>query len=103
MPFRKNALKYRRRPRRRVATRKVLRPRYRGGYSRFGKISQPELKSKTLQRAGTTAASQTQDIPLTPSITQGISEAERIGNRINGKFSNTKLMLSYPKQGEIKG
>lgn len=66
---------------------------FRPGVSRFGRISQPELKSVTLARDGDAAAQAVTDLTIFPTIAQGIAEDERIGNRINGKFLNMKLML----------
>ena len=66
---------------------------YRPGFNRFGRISGPELKTKVLTRDGVTAGSTVQQIICWPSITQGIQEDQRIGNRINGKFLNIKLLL----------
>jgi len=66
---------------------------YRTGYNRFGRISGPELKSKVLNRDGTTAAATVQQLVVFPSIVQGFQDDQRIGNRINGKFLNIKLIL----------
>lgn len=74
---------------------------YRPGLSRFGRISQPELKSVVLARSGDAAAASTTDLTIFPTIDQGINEDQRIGNRINGKFLNLKLMLSKDRDPEI--
>lgn len=75
-------------------TRRSNRRVYRAGYSRFGKISTPELKHNLLQRSGTLTEDTPLVINLPPvSISQGVGEAYRIGNRINGKFLNTRLCL----------
>lgn len=66
---------------------------YRVGYNRFGRVSNPELKSKVLFRDGVTAANTVQEIVCWPSIVQGFQDDERIGNRINAKFLNIKLLL----------
>lgn len=66
---------------------------YRVGYNRFGRIGNPELKSKTLTREGTTAPATVQPLVVFPSIVQGFQDDQRIGNRINGKFLNVKLLL----------
>ena len=66
---------------------------YRVGYNRFGRISGPELKSKVLFRDGVTAGGDVQEIVCWPSIVQGFQDDERIGNRINAKFLNIKLLL----------
>ena len=66
---------------------------YRGVYNRFGRVSYPELKSKVLSRDGTTAAATVQQLVVWPAIVQGFQDDERIGNRINGKFLNIKLLL----------
>lgn len=66
---------------------------YSVGYNRFGRIAGPELKNKTLNRDGTTAAATVQQLVVFPSIVQGFQDDQRIGNRINGKFLNIKLML----------
>lgn len=66
---------------------------YRVGYNRFGRVGNPELKSKTLNRDGTTAAATVQQLVVFPSIVQGFQDDQRIGNRINGKFLNIKLIL----------
>ncbi len=66
---------------------------YRTGFNRFGRIASPELKNKTLNREGTTAASTVQQLVVFPSIVQGFQDDQRIGNRINGKFLNIKLIL----------
>lgn len=66
---------------------------YRVGYNRFGKVSAPELKSKVLTRDGVTAANTVQEIVCWPAIVQGMQDDQRIGNRINGKFLNVKLLL----------
>jgi len=74
---------------------------YKAGYSRFGRISQPELKSKVLGDRGTIPAQGTLDAVIFPSITQGITETERLGNRINAKFLNIKLILKQARQPDI--
>ena len=66
---------------------------YRVGYNRFGRVSNPELKSKVLFRDGATAANTVQEIVCWPAITQGFQDDQRIGNRINAKFLNVKLLL----------
>jgi len=66
---------------------------YRPGFNRFGRISGPELKSKVLTREGTTAPATVQQLVVFPSIVQGFQDDQRIGNRINGKFLNIKLLL----------
>lgn len=66
---------------------------YRGVYNRFGRVANPELKSKVLTRDGTTAAATVQQLVVFPSIVQGFQDDQRIGNRINGKFLNIKLIL----------
>lgn len=66
---------------------------YKVGYNRFGRVGQPELKNKTLSRDGTTAAATVQQLVVFPSIVQGFQDDQRIGNRINGKFLNIKLIL----------
>lgn len=66
---------------------------YRAGYNRFGRVSNPELKSKVLTREGVTAANTVQPIICWPAIVQGFQDDQRIGNRINGKFLNIKLLL----------
>ena len=66
---------------------------YRPGYNRFGRVSGPELKSKVLFRDGVTAANTVQEIVCWPAITQGFQDDQRIGNRINAKFLNVKLLL----------
>lgn len=92
------------RPRTRMTTkstnsrkRYVPRPRWKGGYSRFGKISQPELKSVTTRENFTFAPGATQDTwvlpPGTQNIPQGTTSNSRIGNRINGKFLTCKLVI----------
>lgn len=74
---------------------------YRPGYSRFGRVSAPEIKSKVLARDGTMAAQSITDLVIFPSITQGINESQRLGNRINAKYLNVKLMLSKDRDAEI--
>ena len=99
MPFGSRTLA--RRNRRRYAARLIQRKwrtrgtgrGYRTGYNRFGRISGPELKSKTLTRDGATAANTVQEIVCWPSIVQGFQDDQRIGNRINAKFLNIKLLL----------
>ena len=66
---------------------------YKSGYNRFGRVSNPELKSKVLFRDGATAGNTVQEIVCWPAITQGFQDDERIGNRINAKFLNIKLLL----------
>ncbi len=66
---------------------------YRVGYNRFGRVSNPELKAKVLSRDGVTGAETVQEIVCWPSIVQGLQDDERIGNRINAKFLNIKLLL----------
>jgi len=66
---------------------------YRPGFNRFGRISGPELKSKVLTREGVTAPEVVQQLVVFPSVVQGIQDDQRIGNRINGKFLNIKLLL----------
>ncbi len=44
---------------------------YRTGYNRFGRVSNPELKSKVLFRDGVTAGQTVQEIVCWPAITQG--------------------------------
>lgn len=66
---------------------------YRPGYNRFGRISGPELKSKVLTRDGVTAPLTVQQLIVWPAIVQGFQDDQRIGNRINGKFLNIKLLL----------
>jgi len=80
------------RPRRGYRTRGIGRG-YRAGYNRFGRISSPELKSKTLTREGVTPGETVQEIVCWPSIVQGMQDDQRIGNRINAKFLNVKLLL----------
>lgn len=95
MPYRKY-YKKKYRPRRRGARRYNTRGPgrgYRVGYNRFGRVSNPELKSKVLTRDGTTAAATVQQLVVWPSIVQGIQDDQRIGNRIAGKFLNIKLIL----------
>ena len=67
------------------------------GRSRFGRMSQPELKSKVLTGRGEIAAQDTLQAVVFPSITQGITETERLGNRINAKFLNIKLILKQSR------
>lgn len=74
---------------------------YRGGWSRFGRMSQPELKSKVLGDRGSIAAQGTLDAVIFPSITQGITETQRLGNRINAKFLNIKLILKQARQPDV--
>lgn len=74
---------------------------YRPGMSRFGRLSQPELKSKVLAGRGAIGANTTLDAVVFPSITQGITETQRLGNRVNGKFLNIKLMLTQSRQPDI--
>ncbi len=74
---------------------------YRPGMSRFGRMSQPELKHKLLTGRGVIAAQDTLDPVVFPSITQGITETERLGNRINAKFLNIKLVLTQARQPDI--
>ena len=66
---------------------------YRVGYNRFGRVSNPELKHKVLTRDGTTSPATVQEIICWPSIVQGMQDDQRIGNRINAKFLNIKLLL----------
>lgn len=66
---------------------------YRPGYNRFGRVSNPELKTKVLTRDGVTPPATVQQIICWPSVTQGIQEDQRLGNRINAKFLNIKLLL----------
>ncbi len=75
----------------------VRRPRYQGGYSRFGKISQPELKSVTTRENLTFSPGNTQETwtlpPGVQNIPQGTNSTSRIGNCINGKFLTCKLVV----------
>lgn len=93
MPFRHKSRYGRKRyGRKRYRTRGTGRG-YRPGYNRFGRVSAPELKSKVLTRGGVTAGGTVQEIVVWPSIVQGMQDDQRIGNRINGKFLNIKLLL----------
>lgn len=74
---------------------------YRVGYNRFGRVSAPELKSKVLERTGTMTANSITDLVIFPAITQGIKETERLGNRINAKFLNVKLILKQKRPDEL--
>lgn len=74
---------------------------YRVGYNRFGRVSAPELKSKILERDGTMAANTITDLTIFPSITQGVKETERLGNRVNAKFLNVKVILQQKRPDEI--
>lgn len=93
---------------RRNRTRKVARPTYRtrsitrrtyqGGYSKFGKISQPELKqyeSRVNRLTFTPLVSQGTFFlpPAGVQIEQGVNEDQRVGNRINAKFLTVKSVL----------
>ncbi len=73
---------------------------YRPGYNRFGRISGPELKSKVLTRDGVTAPATVQQLIVWPAIVQGFQDDQRIGNRINGKFLNIKLLLMSQRPGD---
>lgn len=80
---------------------------YRVGYNRFGRISGPELKHQVLARDATLTAGTPTVIQLPPTlITQGVQETQRIGNRINAKFLNTKVLFtsreSQPAQGNFQ-
>lgn len=98
------------RPRR---TRRTYRPRfnkwrtrgtgrgYRPGFSRFGRVSAPELKSKTLTGRSVIGAQDIEDLVVWPSITQGIGQENRVGNRINSKFLNIKLFLTQTRSPDI--
>lgn len=74
---------------------------YRVGYNRFGRVSNPELKSKVLFRDGVTAGNTVQEIVCWPAITQGMQDDERIGNRINAKFLNVKLLLWSQRNNDV--
>jgi len=82
----------RKRARPRYRTRGIGRG-YRAGYNRFGRVSSPELKSKVITREGVTVGGNVQEIICWPAIVQGMQDDQRIGNRINGKFLNVKLLL----------
>ncbi len=99
MPFKKRGF----RPRRRRNYRRTRGPGrgYRPGVSRFGRISQPELKSKVVQLRGTIAAQAVEDMDIFPTISQGIGEDARIGNRVNAKFLNVKLVLTSRRQPDV--
>ncbi len=75
----------------------VRKPRFMGGYSKFGKISQPELKSVSTRENLTFAPGLTQETwtlpPGVENIPQGTNSTSRIGNRINGKFLTCKLVV----------
>lgn len=73
---------------------------FRTGYNRFGRIANPELKSKVLVRDGSTLATVVQQLVVFPSIVQGFQDDQRIGNRINGKFLNIKLILWSTRVGD---
>ena len=80
---------------------------YRVGYNPFGRISGPELKHQVLAREATITAGTPTVIQLPPTaIQQGVGETQRIGNRINAKFLNTKVLLtsreSQPAQGNFQ-
>lgn len=80
---------------------------YRVGYNRFGRVSAPELKHQVLGRDATIVNTAPTTIPLPPTvIAQGVGETQRIGNRINAKFLNTKVLLtsrkSEPAQGDFQ-
>jgi len=97
MPWKRNYRKRARFRRRRYYGRRSAgtgRRSYRTGYNRFGRISSPELKSKTLTRDGVMAAATVQEFVVWPAIVQGMQDDQRIGNRINGKFLNIRLILS---------
>jgi len=66
---------------------------YKAGYNRFGRIANPELKHKTLTRAGAMAPDSVQEMTVWPAIEQGIQDDQRIGNRIAGKFLNVRLVF----------
>lgn len=85
------AYKRKYKPRRRFKPR--ARHRRRPAYGRFGRISAPELKNRTLSGRGFINSNSVLDAVVFPSVTQGISENERIGNRINGRFLNIKLCM----------
>lgn len=74
---------------------------YAGRYSRFGRVSNPELKSKVLFRDGVTAGNTVQEIVCWPSVVQGFQDDERIGNRINAKFLNIKLLLWSQRNNDV--
>lgn len=98
MPYSRSARAAFRRARGRAKARGKWRTRgtgrgYRVGYNRFGRVSNPELKSKVLTRDGTTSPATVQQLIVWPSIVQGFQDDQRIGNRINGKFLNIKLLL----------
>lgn len=75
----------------------VRKPRYNGGYSKFGKMSQPELKSVTTRENLTFSPGNNQETWVLPpgvqNISQGTNSTSRIGNRINGKFLTCKLVV----------
>jgi hypothetical protein len=71
------------------------------GMSRFGRIAQPELKSKILSRDSTIGAGSIEDIVIFPSIVQGIDQDQRIGNRIVSKFLNVKVFFTISRQPDI--
>ena len=80
---------------------------YRVGYNRFGRVSNPELKHQVLARDATLQAGTPTVIQLPPTIlAQGVGETQRIGNRINAKFLNTKVLFtsreSQPAQGNFQ-
>lgn len=80
---------------------------YRPGYSRFGRVSAPELKHQVLARESTIVEGAPSTVNLPPTIiAQGVGETNRIGNRINAKFLNTKVLFtsrqSEPAQGNYQ-
>ncbi len=70
---------------------------YRGGYSRFGKMSQPELKNVSSRESLAFSPGNSQFTWTMPpgqlAIPQGTGINNRVGNRINGKYLTCKLVI----------
>jgi len=67
---------------------------YAGGYSRFGRIAQPEFKSKVLLGRADVSALANTEVVIFPTISQGITEDSRLGNRICSKYLNVRVLFT---------